>query len=151
MSAIKASELQQRLSEQLQALSQVGETLTLRLLELEERVSGLEELLLELDSRSEGQGELSDETGELLAATEERIARLEDLLAGQGGGSSSGRGRVQPLPLRRPERNAAADATPGSPLAEAADNEGSPDGEPELELDPFPQDEEQPFMDELSA
>ena len=37
MSAVTASELQQRLSEQLQALSQVGETLTLRLLELEER------------------------------------------------------------------------------------------------------------------
>ena len=50
MSAISASELQQRLSEQLQALSQVGETLTLRLLELEERLDGLEEQVLELDS-----------------------------------------------------------------------------------------------------
>ena len=151
MSAITASELQQRLSEQLQALSQVGETLTLRLLELEERLGSLEEQLLELDIRSEGQGELSADTGELLAATEERIARLEDLLASQGGGGNSGRGSVQPLPLRRPERNAAADATPGSRLTEATYNEGSPDGEPELELDPFPQEEEQPFMDELSA
>ena len=147
MSAITASELQQRLSEQLQALSQVGETLTLRLLELEERMGSLEEQLLELNIRSEGQGDLSDETGDLLAATEERIARLEDLLAGQ----TSGHGRVQPLPLRRPDRHAAAERTTGSNLTKAADNEGSPQGEPELELDPFPQEEEQPFMDELSA
>ncbi|MFM7651995.1 MAG: hypothetical protein ACKO5M_03570 [Vulcanococcus sp.] len=154
MSAITASELQQRLSEQLQALSQVGETLTLRLLELEERLGGLEDQLLELDSRSEGQGELSANTGEVLAATEERIARLEDLLTGQGSPSSAGRGRVQPLPLRRPGCDAvgdhAGDASAAT-LAEAAYNEGSPEGEPELELDPFPQDEEQPFMDELSA
>ena len=147
MSAITASELQQRLSEQLQALSQVGETLTLRLLELEERLGGLEEQLLELDSRSEGQGELSADTGELLAATEERIARLEDLLTGQATATPSSRGRVQPLPLRRPERQVELDGI----NAEATNNEGSPDGEPELELDPFPQEEEQPFMDELSA
>ena len=141
MSAITASELQQRLSEQLQALSQVGETLTLRLLELEEQ-------LLELDSRSEGQGDLGADTGELLAATEERIARLEDLLTGQAGAIPSSRGRVQPLPLRRPERQAELDEI----HAKATDNEGSPDGEPELELDPFPhEDEEQTFMDELSA
>ena len=148
MSAITASELQQRLSEQLQALSQVGETLTLRLLELEERLGGLEEQLLELDSRSEGQGDLGADTGELLAATEERIARLEDLLTGQAGAIPSSRGRVQPLPLRRPERQAELDEI----HAKATDNEGSPDGEPELELDPFPhEDEEQTFMDELSA
>ena len=37
--------LSQRLSEQLEALSQVGESLTLRLLELEERLGGLEQKL----------------------------------------------------------------------------------------------------------
>jgi len=151
MSAITASELQQRLSEQLQALSQVGETLTLRLLELEERLGGLEDQLLELDSRSEGQGELSADTGELLAATEERIARLEDLLTGQASPSSGHRSRVQPLPLRRPDRDAAHDPAGDPTAAEAPYNEGSPNEEPELELDPFPLDEEQPFMDELSA
>jgi len=151
MSAITASELQQRLSEQLQALSQVGETLTLRLLELEERLGGLEDQLLELDSRSEGQGELSADTGELLAATEERIARLEDLLTGQASPSSGHRSRVQPLPLRRPDRDAAHDHAGDPTAAEAPYNEGSPNEEPELELDPFPLDEEQPFMDELSA
>jgi hypothetical protein len=128
MSAISASELQQRLSEQLQALSQVGETLTLRLLELEERLEGLEEQVLELDSRDQAPNAGHAETGELLAATEERIARLEELL--------TGRGRVEPLPLRRPL---------------AMQQEGSPTGEPPLGLNPFPEDEEQPFMDELSA
>jgi chromosome segregation ATPase len=151
MSAITASELQQRLSEQLQALSQVGETLTLRLLELEERLGALEEVLLELDSRSGGHDDLSAEAGEVLAATEERIARLEDLLTGQAGSMHSSRGRVQPLPLRRPERQSTAAAADAAALARAADPEGSPDGEPELELDPFPPEEEQPFMDELSA
>jgi hypothetical protein len=141
MSAITASELQQRLSEQLQALSQVGETLTLRLLELEERLGGLEEQLLELDSRSEGQGDLAADTGELLAATEERIARLEDLLTGPSPAMGTGSGRLQPLPLRRLDPSAPA----------GLHDEGSPEGEPDLELDPFPQDEEQPFMDELSA
>ena len=128
MSAITASELQQRLSEQLQALSQVGELLTLRLLELEERLDGLEELLLEQDSRDQASAGGASETAELLAATEDRLARLEDLL--------SGRSRVETLPLRRPV---------------AVHHEGSPAGEPEQELNPFPEEEEQPFMDELSA
>jgi len=130
MSAIGTSELQQRLSEQLQALSQVGETLTLRLLELEERLEGLEEQVLELDSRDQTPTASLAETGVLLAATEERIGRLEELL--------TGRGRVEPLPLRRP-------------VPVPMQQEGSPAGEPELGLDPFPEDEEQPFMDELSA
>jgi uncharacterized membrane protein YccC len=132
MSAVTASELQQRLSEQLQALSQVGETLTLRLLELEERLGGLEDQLQELQLGGLSEEDPSSETGDLLAATEERIARLENLLSAQ----APAEGRVHPLPLRRPER----------PL----DLETSE--EPELELNPFPdEEEEQPFMDELSA
>jgi hypothetical protein len=132
MSAITASELQQRLSEQLQALSQVGETLTLRLLELEERLEGLEEHVLELSQLEQAPADGGGDAGELLAATEERILRLEELL--------TGRGRVASLPLRRPE------AVQGG-----LHNEGSPEEEPELEGNPFPEDEEQSFMDELSA
>jgi chromosome segregation ATPase len=128
MSAITASELQQRLSEQLQALSQVGELLTLRLLELEERLDGLEELLLELDGRDRESAGGSAATDELLAATEGRIARLEDLL--------SGRGRVETLPRRQPV---------------ALEGKGSPAGEPDQALNPVAEDGEQPFMDELSA
>jgi uncharacterized membrane protein YccC len=132
MSAVTASELQQRLSEQLQALSQVGETLTLRLLELEERLGGLEDQLQELQLGGLSEEDPSSETGDLLAATEERIARLENLLSAQ----APTEGRVHPLPLRRPERPLDLDTSE----------------EPELELNPFPdEEEEQPFMDELSA
>ena len=67
-----AAALQLRLSEQLQSLSLVSETLTLRLLELEERLTGLENQLQTLShSQSESN---SIESTEILAATEERIA-----------------------------------------------------------------------------
>lgn len=143
MSAVTASELQQRLSEQLQALSQVGETLTLRLLDLEERLGGLEDQLQELQLGSLSQEDHASTTGDLLAATEERIAHLEDLLSAQ----ASAHTRVQPLPLRRPV------VLENSGIASAAQhNESSSTEETELELNPFPEeDEDQPFMDELSA
>ena len=124
-----AQALQQRLSEQLQALSLVGETLTLRLLELEERLSTLEELMGNLQPSSES-ADLGSAAVEMLTATEDRIARLEELL----GDVTPQRGvhaptNVHPITALQPEETADA----------------------ELELDPFPEDEEQPFMDELSA
>ena len=122
--------LQLRLSEQMQALSLVSETLTLRLLELEERLSALEgqlEGLQHLQSNT-----LSHDSADLLTATEERIARLEDLLNEQ---SAPKRATVHPL--QRP--------------VQQATDAGDGFSEPELELNPFPEDEEQPFMDELSA
>ncbi len=126
-----AGALQLRLSEQMQALSLVSETLTLRLLELEERLSALEgqlEGLQHLQSNT-----LSNDSADMLTATEERIARLEDLLTEQ---SAPQRANVHPL--QRP-----------TPKANAQDADFN---EPELELNPFPEeDEEQPFMDELSA
>ncbi|NDC14582.1 MAG: hypothetical protein EBZ76_05190 [Synechococcaceae bacterium WB9_2_170] len=74
--------MQHRLSEQLQALTQVGETLTLRLLDLEERLGTLEGHLAELqEAQGVEQGGL--DSGDILAITEERIARLEDLLTEQ--------------------------------------------------------------------
>ena len=126
-----AGALQLRLSEQMQALSLVSETLTLRLLELEERLSALEgqlEGLQHLQSNT-----LSNDSADMLTATEERIARLEDLLTEQ---SPPPRASVHPLQRPKPEASA---QNPGF-------------NEPELELNPFPEeDEEQPFMDELSA
>jgi hypothetical protein len=127
-----AAPLQQRLSEQLESLSQVGELLTLRLLELEERLEGLERHMAQLPVEMEPD---STDTGSLLAATDERISRLEELLSGGGQG-------LQLVPEPAPE-----------PVA-ATLEEGEDAGfdEPELELHPFPEeDEEQPFMDELSA
>ncbi len=56
----------------------MSETLTLRLLELEERLTGLENNCRPCRiSQSESN---SIESTEILAATEERIARLEELL-----------------------------------------------------------------------
>ena len=126
-----AAALQLRLSEQLQSLSLVSETLTLRLLELEERLTGLENQLQTLShSQSESN---SIESTEILAATEERIARLEELLDEQNPVAHSA--TVHPL-------------RPGMAEASVETNQFI-DSEPEL--NPFPEDEEQPFMDELSA
>ena len=135
MSAVRTGDLQQRLSEQLQALSQVGEALTLRLLELEERLDRLESQLQDLQLGGLEPAEDNGPTQALLAATEQRIAQLEALL------SDHPRLRVLPAVPERLGSENKLDMTTGSPA-----------GEPELELDPFPQeDEEQPFMDELSA
>lgn len=113
-----AAALPQRLGEQLQSLSQVGELLTLRLLELEERLSLIEARLSELEQA--GNSGASSQTDALLAATEERIALLEDLLTG---GSQ---------PTKAANATVAASASV-------------------VELNPFPEEGEQPFMDELSA
>ena len=145
MSAVNSSEFQQRLSEQLQALSQVGETLTLRLLEMEERLGSLEDLVGDLQQSGLQEQLPNGDAAELLGDTEERIARLEELLNGSVG-LARGRAGLQPLPLRRPDRP----AEPGLAIGRLH-AEGSPEGEPELEMNPFPEDEEQPFMDELSA
>ena len=130
--------LQQRLCEQLQALSQVGELLTLRLLELEERLERLEQQLGALEP---GGKPASTVTGALLEATAERITRLEELLSGTiEPGSDPG--------------HAPSGAEPEGhnlPRLQAVPHADDTDHEPELELNPFPDDEEQPFMDELSA
>lgn len=123
-----APNLQLRLSEQLQALSLVGETLTLRLLELEERLNALEGQLQGL-IQAGGQAESSD-AADMLAATEERIARLEELLNEQPAVTAPAMATVHPLPLQE---------------------EAEAEAQSEAELNPFPEEEEQPFMDELSA
>lgn len=120
-----APNLQLRLSEQVQALSLVGETLTLRLLELEERLNALEGQLQGL-IQAGGEAESAD-AATMLAATEERIARLEELL------------NEQP-------------AAPAQPVATVHALHQQPEEEAEeAGLNPFPEEGEQPFMDELSA
>lgn len=132
MSAASSASLQQRISEQLQALSQVGETLTLRLLELEERLGSLEQQFGDLGT-NQADDPASLESSEILAHTEERIARLEELLNEQHHSA-----QVHPFPPRSEERRQHPGPSPEEP-------------ELELELNPFPDEEEQPFMDELSA
>ncbi len=122
-----------RLSMQLRDLSEISETLTLRLLELEERLAGLEGTLEALGRGQQAEAEGSDAIVDLLEQTESRISRLEGLLeSGVPSGSTPTRDatHLQLLPLAAPEDPAfAADTTE----------------------DPFPEEGEQPFMDELTA
>ncbi|MFM8526386.1 MAG: hypothetical protein ACKOCM_12315 [Cyanobacteriota bacterium] len=75
----------QRLVDQVQTLSTVAETLTLRLLELEERIENHERSIEA--SRSRG---LGPEAEERLAETEERLLGLEQMLATPDNSSPSG-------------------------------------------------------------
>jgi hypothetical protein len=76
-SELTAADVTHRLADQLQVLSQVAETLTFRLLDLEERLAGQE---LQLKGGSAGSDLIADGTELRLAETEERLTRLESLL-----------------------------------------------------------------------
>ncbi len=128
-----------RLADQLQVLSQVAEALTYRLLELEERLEGQEELIGERLQQAAGReaahGMAMDQR---LGDTEERLARIEAALRGlDRTGASRHLQAVQPPALQQ--------ELPGS-LKE----EDGFDPVPE-DTDPFLDEGEQPFMDELIA
>lgn len=120
-----------RLVEQLNALSQLTESLAFRLVELEERLALTEARvtpLLEAGTASVS----SDDTELRLEDTEERIARLESLLNGAGS-------------ISQPRT-----------WSQAAVPEPTDDGAPPESLaydnpDPFLEEGEQAFMDELAA
>lgn len=71
-----------RVADQLQILSQLTETLTYRLLELEERVAVADLRLEPLLGGGSDAGQLAEDAELRLDETEERLARLEALLAG---------------------------------------------------------------------
>ena len=132
----------QRLSVQLQTLSHISEALTLRLLELEERLAGCESLVHRLDDGVAAGGEGPSIALELLEQTDRRIARLESLLARDSA-------LLHPPPAAQP-RLQVLHAQP-VPAAESPERSGlAHDGLP-LGADPFPEEGEQPFMDELTA
>jgi hypothetical protein len=128
-----------RLADQLQVLSQVAEALTYRLLELEERLEGQEHRIGERLEEAAGleavHGVAMDQR---LGDTEERLARIEAALRGldRSGGSRH-------LPAVRPPALQ-------QELASARMEEEGFDQAPE-EIDPFLDEEEQAFMDELIA
>jgi hypothetical protein len=116
------------LADQLRTLSEVAETLTFRLLELEERLAA-QELKVQplLETQSVGQGLIAEDTELRLGDTEDRLARLEGLLSGL---ESPGAARhLQPVEAH-PQESFLDDS-----VAE----------------DSFLEEEEQPFLDELSA
>lgn len=133
------AQLQHRIGEQLQALSQVSEALMFRLLDLEERLGAVEQQLGSLSARDDQAASgLGVDTGEILALTEERLARLEDLLSG----------RRQPLGGLG---NSAFGLEGGSVAAKATIKAVASPAEREDSFDLFPEEEEQAFMDELIA
>jgi len=111
-----------RLVEQLNALSQLTESLAFRVVELEERLAATELKLQPLMESTPSVAQTED-TELRLEVTEERIARLESLLNGSG---SLGAGRIW------------------GPAKERH-------SEPVEDSDPFIDEGEQPFMDELAA
>lgn len=126
-----------RLADQLQTLSELTESLTYRLLELEEMVAGVDQQLQSLQHSHARDAALLVEGTELrLDDTEERLSRLEGLLSG-----------LERLPQ-----------VPPPPLAvltqDAIPNVDHDDPE-EMFLDPEPhfpdEDLEQGFLDEQPA
>ncbi|MFN9932828.1 MAG: hypothetical protein ACK55R_07700 [Cyanobacteriota bacterium] len=125
-----------RLAEQLRTLSEMGETLTYRLLELEERLAAQELRLAPLLERGGGIDAAAAEDMELrLGDTEERLGRIEAVLNGL---ERPGAARhLQPL------RPPAAPFRLSGPIQQ--------ERRASEEEQPFLDEEEQPFMDELPA
>jgi uncharacterized coiled-coil protein SlyX len=79
-----------RLAHQLQMLSELSESLTYRLLELEERVAALDRMLQPLLDAHSGASALLAEDAELrLDDTEARLSQLESLLSGYASAASA--------------------------------------------------------------
>ncbi|MEB3354326.1 MAG: hypothetical protein VKM34_08840 [Cyanobacteriota bacterium] len=139
---LKVADCTQRLADQLQTLSEVAETLTFRLLELEERLAAQE---LKVQSLLEAQGgalgDMAEDTELRLGDTEDRLARLEGLLSGLESPSAARHLHPVVSPAAAPDPHAHQDTFLDDTLTEEAFLEE--------EEQPFPED--QPFLDELSA
>ncbi|MFO0038894.1 MAG: hypothetical protein ACK522_08110 [Synechococcaceae cyanobacterium] len=138
-----------RLADQLHGLSRLAETLTIRLLELEERLQVQQERLDPLIEAAQSADPAQAEALDLrLEETEERLAQLEALL--QGGATL----RAVPSFGSRVR----ADRQPFLADGLAADDQAVDDLAVDgfeahgiAALDPFPEEGEQPFMDERVA
>ena len=126
-----------RLVEQLNALSQLTESLAFRVVELEERLAATEMKVKPLLEAGAAATTPDSDTELRLEDTEERIARLESLLNGVGS-ISLGRHWSEPV--------AEVSMAEASILEEAQPEPVAYD-----DPDPFVEEGEQPFMDELAA
>ncbi|QPN62981.1 hypothetical protein [Synechococcus sp. CBW1004] len=125
----------QRLVEQLQQISEVSETLTYRLLELEERLAEGERELAELRERAQGAVEMPEAVESRLEQTDERLARVEELLR-RGDARNSGGGASAARPLKA--------VSPALSRPAAASLDDAVESDP----DPFPEEGEQAFLDD---
>ncbi|MDA0216375.1 MAG: hypothetical protein O3B32_04685 [Cyanobacteria bacterium] len=130
---LSVTDCTQRLAGQLRALSEVTETLTVRLLELEERLLAQESKLEPL---------MAEDTEFRMADTEDRLARLEGLLSD---GAHMGKDRFRAVRELRP--GLAAEEIQQESFLEVGSQEVG------FQEEGFLQDDfqEQPFLDELSA
>ena len=135
---LSVTDCTQRLAGQLRALSEVTETLTVRLLELEERLLAQESKLEPL---------MAEDTEFRMADTEDRLSRLEGLLSGGAlpGGSPMGTDRFRAVRELRP--GLAAEEIQQESFLEVGSQEVGSQEEGYLQDDH----QEQPFLDELSA
>jgi hypothetical protein len=126
-------EATERIAEQLQMISEVVETITYRLLELEERLADQDRRLEVLVQQEPRGGDASAEAQHRLDDTEERLGRLESLLSDVGA----------PLACTRlsvvGRAASALEAGPSGMQGEA--------GEQDID-GPFPEEPEQPFLDD---
>jgi hypothetical protein len=122
----------ERVAEQLQTLSQVVETITYRLLELEERLAGQESRMQDLHQQAGRSIQLSDGAEQRFDDTEERLVRLEVLLNGVDAAASGPSSRhLQPV---------------------KSGQDAGLDGEERDTIDgPFLDEPEQRFLDDLEA
>jgi hypothetical protein len=140
-----------RLADQLHAIAAVTETLTYRLLDLEERLGAQERRLETLLQDRGGWGTAAAEGLEQRCGeTEDRLGRVEALLAGL---ERPGAGRhLQALQRPRPSTGSGSESSFEDNVEQAQQallEEALLDEE--LEVDPFFDEGEQPFMDERTA
>jgi len=134
----------QRLADQLQTLSQVAEALTYRLVEMEERLDQQQQQLQPLlEAQDPAQAQEIDQR---LEETEERLGRIERLLRGIDSGLASQRSPATHSGAGGPVRPFAARGLPLTHHDPSVEGSGPIDG-----ADPFIEEGEQPFMDDLVA
>lgn len=143
-----------RLADQLHAIAAVTETLTYRLLDLEERLGAQEQRLETLLQDRGGWGTAAAEGLEQRCGeTEDRLGRLEALLAAL---ERPGAGRhLQALQRPRPSTESSTGTSSEDNVEQAQQAQQALLDEAlldeELEVDPFFDEGEQPFMDERTA
>jgi hypothetical protein len=117
-----------RLADQLQALSVLAESLTIRLLELEERLLAQEQ---RAQSGADADAEAQQELELRLEDTDQRLLRIEALLHDLEPPAATRHLQEVPRPANLPPQRAGQVG--------------------EIEAEIFPEEGEQPFMDELIA
>jgi hypothetical protein len=124
-----------RLVEQFRCLAEVAEQLTYRLVDLEERLADQQRQMVAI--RQEGMAaDHGHQWQERLDQTDLRLAQIETLLGGMGGQRSLRGLSARPAPVTSLVSGGVAGLGP------------SPDGDVLVAEDIFPEEMEQPFMDD---